>query len=655
MARSFLTSIDLNNNELQNARVHYVATAPSTPVAGQIYYNSSSNKLFVYNSSTWVDLAGSGGTLNFSGTAGSGSVDLSTASFVIYGGNGVTTSANGASIRVSTPQALDTSDSPSFAAVTASNGVITSGIYATDGASRVLYTGTSTGANASFAGYSASANTLRTTRSFVIYGAVSAATVNFDGSANASFNTVLTADAVTLGTHTTGNYVAGASGGTGVTVSGTPGEGWTPSFAIGQDVATTASVQFARTSLSEGVYASNGTSRVLYPGTSTGVGASLAGLAASASRLETARNIALTGTVTGTASFDGTADASIATTLANDSVTLGTHTTGNYVASVSAGTGVNVTGTIGEGWTPSISIGQNVNTSASPTFARVTAGQGIWATGGTTRILYTGSDSSGTGASLAGLAASASRLETARNIALSGDVTGTTSFDGTGDVTITATIAPSASPSFTNIRATGNLTVDGNLTVSGNTTVVNTSTIALEDPMLALGSGNTTSDVVDLGFYGTYYDGSTVRYSGLFRDASDNSKYKLFKGSSVEPGTTVNVSGDGYSQATLVATHEGDWAGNAIPVAYGGTGATTVAAAKTSLGYVSSASALLTGSSTTHVITHNLGTRAVVVEVWNTTTYETVICDVARTTTNTVTLTFNAAVGGSAYAVVVIG
>lgn len=55
----------------------------------------------------------------------------------------------------------------------------------------------------------------------------------------------------------------------------------------------------------------------------------------------------------------------------NDSIDLGTDTTGNYVASVTGGTGVTVTGGTGEGSTPSVAIGQSVATSASPTFVAV--------------------------------------------------------------------------------------------------------------------------------------------------------------------------------------------------------------------------------------------------------------------------------------------
>ena len=50
-------------------------------------------------------------------------------------------------------------------------------------------------------------------------------------------------------------------------------------------------------------------------------------------------------------------------------LTLGTHTTGDYVAGVTAGTGVTVTNSGGEGSSPTVAIGQDVASSATPTFA----------------------------------------------------------------------------------------------------------------------------------------------------------------------------------------------------------------------------------------------------------------------------------------------
>jgi hypothetical protein len=108
-----------------------------------------------------------------------------------------------------------------------------------------------------------------------------------------------------------------------------------------------------------------------------------------------------------------------------------------------------------------------------------------------------------------------------------------------------------------NATFAGNVNVDGNFTVSGTTTTVNTSTLAVEDPLISLASGNNSSDAVDIGFYGLYdTTGSQDLYAGLFRDATDD-KFKLFKGLQAEPTTTVNTSGTGYAVGTLVANLEG--------------------------------------------------------------------------------------------------
>jgi len=78
----------------------------------------------------------------------------------------------------------------------------------------------------------------------------------------------------------------------------------------------------------------------------------------SAAKWTNSRTITLGGDLTGSVSFDGSANATLTATVAADSVALGTDTTGNYVATITAGTGLTFSagsGT-GEGSTPTIAV-----------------------------------------------------------------------------------------------------------------------------------------------------------------------------------------------------------------------------------------------------------------------------------------------------------
>ncbi len=98
--------------------------------------------------------------------------------------------------------------------------------------------------------------------------------------------------------------------------------------------------------------------------------------------------------------------------------------------------------------------------------------------------------------------------------------------------------APLSAPTFTGtVTSTNDLVVDGNLTVNGTTFNASSTSITIEDNMLQLAHQN-SANTVDLGLVVAYNDG-TAKHSGLVRDVSDD-EWKLFKGVTTEPTTTVN-------------------------------------------------------------------------------------------------------------------
>lgn len=97
----------------------------------------------------------------------------------------------------------------------------------------------------------------------------------------------------------------------------------------------------------------------------------------------------------------------------------------------------------------------------------------------------------------------------------------------------------------------GDVEISGNLIVLGNTTTVNVSSLSVEDSLIGLATNNTT-DVVDIGFYGHYNDG-TARHAGVYRHAGDQQFY-VFDNYTTEPtANTINPAAASFRLATLNA------------------------------------------------------------------------------------------------------
>ena len=261
------------------------------------------------------------------------------------------------------------------------------------------------------------------------------------------------------------------------------------------------------------VYASNGTSKILEAGTD-GTDATFTGNADTASQWATTRTVTFaTGDVTGSFSIDGSGDVSdVNLTIENDSVALGTQTTGNYVESVSQSTGVTITDSTvsGDNAVLSVSIGQDVATTADVEFNTIDANKHygdvylkIPAQGGgftEHKIVNVGTNGSNaifTG-NVSGNAGTATALETARNI-------GGVSFDGTSDINLPG------------VNTAGTQDTSGNAATADTADrLANARTIALTGVISGSatfdGSGNIS--ITTTGGGGTYTGGDGISISG---------------------------------------------------------------------------------------------------------------------------------------------
>jgi hypothetical protein len=154
------------------------------------------------------------------------------------------------------------------------------------------------------------------------------------------------------------------------------------------------------------------------------------------------------------------------------------------------------------------------------------------------------------------------------------------------------------------VTITNNLNVGGNLNVTGTINSVNTTQVNIVDNKINLNTDFTGTPTADAGIRVERGEGADVEI--LWNESDDR--------------WTLTNNGTNY---------------HAITRKFSGT--------------------IGNGVLTQIPVTHNLGARDVSVQVYDSNTYETVECDVVRTSTSVVTLGFTVAPAAGAYTVVIVG
>lgn len=381
----------------------------------------------------------------------------------------------------------------------------------------------------------------------------------------------IAADSVALGTDTTGNYVATITAGNGLSGNATT-EGSTPTIAVvaGDGI----------TSNSSGVFVTDGNGlSVNSTGVHVGAGN---GLSVNASAVAVVANSGLASNSTGVhvvANSGITSNASGVFVNAGTNGGLVSNSTGVFVV---AGDGLSTNAT-------GLHIGAGAGISVDASNVAVVANNGIVSnTFGVFAKAANGTSVDSSGINVVagtGVSVNSTGVHIGQSVGTTDNVTfndlivngNTTIGSNTTDiVTVNARLSSNIVPSANITHSLGtnelrfyevhaqnthseflyvdkDVSISGNLTVSGSLVTINVSTLAVTDSLIQLASNNTTTDTLDIGFFGSYnIGGGAHEHAGLFRDASTDT-FKLFKGLQDAPTTVVDTSGTGYTVATLEA------------------------------------------------------------------------------------------------------
>jgi hypothetical protein len=639
MARKFLTSIDLNLSELQNAVVQNLAANPTTGnTDGRIYYNTVTDELRVYANGVWTSV-GSGDINNVVGT---------TDEVTVVVADGTAT--------ISLPATI----------------------------------------NADTSGNAATATKLATERAIQLSGDVTG-TANFDGSAAINISTTIAANSVALGTDTTGDYVASVSASDGVAATGT-GEGATVSL-TNTDKGSSQNIFKNVSDGSTSVVAdSNDDTLTISGGTgisvtaNTGTDTLSIGNTGVTSVAGTTNQITASGS-TGSVTFSLPSAVTFpgSVTLNADPTQALQAATKQYVDAVAEGLHVHAsvatatTANIADLADPPAAIDGVTLIDGMRVLVKnqtATAENGIYVYDLATTALVRASDFN-----------SAAEIQ-------GGDfvfVTGGSTFDNTGFVqTETVTTLGTDPILWSQFSGAGTFVAGNGLTLTGNSFSIDTAVTVDVSTSQTLTNKTLTSPTIS----GLYLSDNNIIVEGTddahettlnFTDPTQDNTI-TFKNATGTVAFTSDIPSntDGLAQGStnLYFTVEAaqDAVGNSLSgsnslaATYNdeaGTFAFDTTLAATS--YMSKASGLAVdisaletklvtdsftkkvatsvgnGADTSFAITHSLNTEDVLVQVFDNSTHDTVEVDVVRTDANTVTVSFSTAPTSNAYRVVVIG
>lgn len=654
----YVANVNLGQNELQNARVQNLSTtsinAISSPVAGQIVYDTTLNTFKYYNGTAWQSITALAGTPVYTSDTGTVTSAMIADGTIVNGD--ISASAGIVDTKLAT---ISTAGKVSNSATTAASANTASAIVARD-ASGNFTAGTITAALTGNASTATTAGNLTSSKTFAITGDVTASQSS-DLSSGVSMAATLANSGVTAGTYTKITVDAKGRATVGVTLSASDVPTLTASkisdfdtqvrtSRLDQMANPTASVSMNSqkiTLVADPTAAQDAATKAYVDNVTAGinthgqvVAASTANIAGTYANGTSDQSAGLGIGATFTASANGAISLDGISPVLNDRVLLKDQTTQTQ-------NGIYIVTTVGTTGVPFVlTRATDANNSIA---GQVRPGDFVYINGGTAN----GGQ---------GWVMNSTGTATGGTIKLGTDNLNWVQFSGVSDITAGAGLTRSG-----NVLAVGAGT---GITVNANDVAL--STVSQTNSTGTAGTSFVQSHTVDS--YGrvtgtvtaSVQDGTTSAKgivqlndtptnTDTSKAATSNSVYAVKQtADGAVPKSTVTTAGDIiYATGSGAVTRLGiGTAGQVLTVNSGATAPQwsavgTVNKYSTSVG---------DGTNTSYTVTHSLSTRDVVINVYEVASpYTQVFPDITNTTTSAVTVTFATAPTTNQYRVVVLG